>query len=123
MPLVQKDVQFARAELASNLNAVVWKVGSIIIAAIFALVALLALAEAAIFALVSQGMPRAFGMPRGRRRSGRNCDHRIRRKPQPRVRFTVAHAYATALSDRAGAISEQATGYVASIGPGERLGT
>jgi hypothetical protein len=56
--LVQKELQFARAELASNLDAVVWKVGSIIVAAVFALVALLALTEAAIFALVSsQGMP------------------------------------------------------------------
>jgi hypothetical protein len=55
--LVQKELQFARAELASNLDAVVWKAGSIIIAAIFALAALLALTEAAIFALVSQGMP------------------------------------------------------------------
>jgi hypothetical protein len=56
--LVQKELQFARAELAANLDAVVWKVGSIIIAAIFALVALLTLTEAAIFALVSsQGVP------------------------------------------------------------------
>src|ERR1700727_1699425 len=56
--LVQKELQFARAELASNLDAVVWKVGSIVVAAVFALVALLALTEAAVFALVaSQGMP------------------------------------------------------------------
>jgi Putative Actinobacterial Holin-X, holin superfamily III len=56
--LVQKELQFARAELASNLDAVVWKIGSIVIAAVFALVALLSLTEAAIFALVAiQGMP------------------------------------------------------------------
>jgi uncharacterized membrane protein YqjE len=54
--LVQKELQFARAELASNLNAVLRKVAGVAIAAVFALVALLALAEAVIFALVSQGM-------------------------------------------------------------------
>jgi len=58
--LVQKELRFARAELTSNLNAVVWKVAGIIIAAVFALVALLALTEAAVFALVSQGMPLHF---------------------------------------------------------------
>jgi uncharacterized membrane protein YqjE len=54
--LVQKELKFARAELASNLNAVLRKVIGVAIAAVFALVALLALAEAVIFALVSQGM-------------------------------------------------------------------
>jgi anti-sigma-K factor RskA len=58
--LVQKELRFARAELTSNLNAVVWKVAGIIVAAVFALVALLALVEAAIFALASQGMPLHF---------------------------------------------------------------
>jgi anti-sigma-K factor RskA len=58
--LVQKELRFARAELTSNMNAVVWKVAGIIIAAVFALVALLALTEAAIFALASQGMPIHF---------------------------------------------------------------
>jgi hypothetical protein len=42
--------------LASNLNAGLRKVAGVAIAAVFALVALLALAEAVIFALVSQGM-------------------------------------------------------------------
>ena len=54
--LVQKELRFARAELASNLNTVVWKIASIAIAAVFAIVALLVLAEAAIFSLVDQGM-------------------------------------------------------------------
>jgi anti-sigma-K factor RskA len=58
--LVQKEIRFARAELTSNLNAVVWKVAGIIVAGVFALVALLALTEAAIFALASQGMPIHF---------------------------------------------------------------
>jgi hypothetical protein len=54
--LVQKELQFARAELATNLNAAMRKVAGIAIAAVFALVALLALTEAAIFALINQGM-------------------------------------------------------------------
>jgi uncharacterized membrane protein YqjE len=54
--LVQKELQFARVELASNLSAVLRKVAGIAIAAVFALVALLALVEAVIFALVSHGM-------------------------------------------------------------------
>ena len=54
--LVQKELQFARAELASNLNAVLRKAAGVAIAAVFALVAFLALTEAVIFALVSQGM-------------------------------------------------------------------
>ncbi len=54
--LVHKELRFARAELTSNLNTVVWRIASIAIAAVFALVALLVLAEAAIFALVDQGM-------------------------------------------------------------------
>jgi uncharacterized membrane protein YqjE len=54
--LVQKELQFARAELATNLDAVLRKVAGVAIAAVFALVALLALAEAVIFALASQGM-------------------------------------------------------------------
>jgi hypothetical protein len=58
--LVQKELRFARAELTSNLNAVVWKAAGIIVAAVFALVALLALTEAAIFALASEGMPIHF---------------------------------------------------------------
>jgi putative superfamily III holin-X len=58
--LVRKELRFARAELTSNLNAVVWKVAGIITAGVFALVALLALTEAAIFALASQGMPLHF---------------------------------------------------------------
>jgi anti-sigma-K factor RskA len=58
--LFQKELRFARAELTSNLNAVVWNVAGIIVAAVFALVALLALTEAAIFALASQGMPLHF---------------------------------------------------------------
>jgi anti-sigma-K factor RskA len=55
--LVNKELRFARAELATNLDTVVWKIASIAIAAVFALVALLVLAEAAIFALVDQGLP------------------------------------------------------------------
>jgi hypothetical protein len=58
--LVQKELRFARAELTSNLNAVVWKAAGIIVAAVFALVALLALTEAAIFALASEGIPLHF---------------------------------------------------------------
>jgi anti-sigma-K factor RskA len=58
--LVQKELRFAQAELTSNLNVIVWKVAGIIVAAVFALVALLALTEAAIFALASQGMPLHF---------------------------------------------------------------
>jgi uncharacterized membrane protein YqjE len=54
--LVQKELQFARAELASNLNAVLRKAAGAAIAAVFALVALLVLTEALVFALVSQGM-------------------------------------------------------------------
>jgi uncharacterized membrane protein YqjE len=54
--LVQKELQFARAELATNLDAVLRKVAGLAIAAVFALVALLALAEAVIFALASQCM-------------------------------------------------------------------
>jgi uncharacterized membrane protein YgcG len=54
--LVQKELQFARAELASNVNAVLRKVAGIAVAAVFALMAFLALTEAVIFALVSQGM-------------------------------------------------------------------
>ncbi len=54
--LVQKELQFARAELAGNLSIVLRKVAGIAIAAVFALVALLALVEAVIFALVSHGM-------------------------------------------------------------------
>jgi hypothetical protein len=54
--LVQKELQFARAELASNVNAILRKVAGIAIAAVFALVALLALTEAVIFALINQGM-------------------------------------------------------------------
>jgi anti-sigma-K factor RskA len=54
--LVQKELRFARAELASNLNTVVWKIASIAVAAVFAIVALLVLAEAAIFSLVDQGI-------------------------------------------------------------------
>ncbi len=58
--LVQKELRFARAELTANLNAFVWKVAGIVMAAVFALVALLALTEAVIFALASQGMPLHF---------------------------------------------------------------
>jgi putative superfamily III holin-X len=58
--LVQKELQFARAELASNLDVIVRKVAGIAVAAVFALVALLVLTEAAIFALASQGMPMQF---------------------------------------------------------------
>jgi hypothetical protein len=58
--LIQKELRFARAEVASNLNTVVWKIATIAIAAVFALVALLVLTEAAIFALVGQGMPTPF---------------------------------------------------------------
>jgi uncharacterized membrane protein YqjE len=54
--LVQKELQFARAELASNVSAVLRKVAGIAIAAVFALVAFLALTEAVIFALMNQGM-------------------------------------------------------------------
>jgi uncharacterized membrane protein YqjE len=54
--LVQKEVQFARAELASNLSAVVRMVAGIAIATVFALVALLALVGAVIFALISRGL-------------------------------------------------------------------
>jgi uncharacterized membrane protein YqjE len=54
--LVQKELQLARAELSSSLDAVVWKVAWIAIAAVFGLLALLALTEAVIFALVNQGM-------------------------------------------------------------------
>jgi uncharacterized membrane protein YqjE len=54
--LVQKEVQFARAELATNLNAALRKVAGIAIAAVFALVVLLALTESVIFALINQGM-------------------------------------------------------------------
>jgi uncharacterized membrane protein YqjE len=54
--LVQKELQFARAELATNLNAALRKVAGIAIAAVFALVTLLALTEAVIFALINQGM-------------------------------------------------------------------
>ncbi len=58
--LAQKELQFARAELASNLDVIVRKVAGIAIAAVFALVALLALTEAAIVALASQGVPMHF---------------------------------------------------------------
>jgi hypothetical protein len=58
--LVQKEIQFARAELASNLDAIVWKIAGIAVAAVFALVAFLALIEAAIFALATQGIPVQF---------------------------------------------------------------
>jgi hypothetical protein len=54
--LIQKELQFARAELATNLHAVAWKVAGVAIAVVFALVALLVLTEAAIFALVNQGL-------------------------------------------------------------------
>jgi peptidoglycan/LPS O-acetylase OafA/YrhL len=54
--LVQKELQFARAELASNVSAVLRKVAGIAIAAVFALVAFVALIEAVIFALINQGM-------------------------------------------------------------------
>jgi uncharacterized membrane protein YqjE len=54
--LVQKELQFARAELATNLNAALRKVAGIAIAAVFALVVLLALTESVIFALINQGM-------------------------------------------------------------------
>jgi uncharacterized membrane protein YqjE len=54
--LVQKELQFARAELASNVSAVLRKVAGIAIAGVFALVAFLALTEAVIFALMNQGM-------------------------------------------------------------------
>ncbi len=54
--LVQKELQFARAELTSNLDAGLRKVAGVAIAAVFALVAFLALAEAVIVALVGQGI-------------------------------------------------------------------
>jgi uncharacterized membrane protein YqjE len=54
--LVQKELGFARAELASNLNTALRKLAGIAIAAVFALVAFMALTGAVIFALVNQGM-------------------------------------------------------------------
>jgi uncharacterized membrane protein YqjE len=54
--LVQMELRVAKAELASNLDTAVWKVAYIAIAGVFALVAVLALTEAAIFALIDQGL-------------------------------------------------------------------
>lgn len=55
--LVQMELRLAKAELASNLASIVWKVGSIAIAGVFALATVLALTEAAIFALIDYGVP------------------------------------------------------------------
>jgi Putative Actinobacterial Holin-X, holin superfamily III len=54
--LVQMEMRLAKAELASGLHNVVWKVGLLAVAGVFAVVAILALIEAAIFALMSYGM-------------------------------------------------------------------
>jgi uncharacterized membrane protein YqjE len=54
--LVQMELRLAKAELASGLHNLVWKVGLLAVAGVFAVVAILALIEAAIFALMSHGM-------------------------------------------------------------------
>jgi uncharacterized membrane protein YqjE len=54
--LVQMELRLAKAELASGLHSLVWKVGLLAIAAVFAVVTILALIEAAIFALMDYGM-------------------------------------------------------------------
>ena len=53
--LVQKELRFARAELSAKLDGVVRKVAWIFVAAVFAVMTLLVLVEAAILALADAG--------------------------------------------------------------------
>jgi hypothetical protein len=54
--LVQIELRLAKAEFASGLRSLVWKVGLLAIAVVFAVATVLALIEAAIFALMDYGM-------------------------------------------------------------------